>query len=150
LAVERVNEGRSQKEVAEFLGVAKSTISGWLKTYREQGRLGLASKSRSGRPRRLSAEQEDEVLSWFSRSPTEFGFDSELWTAPRVTKLIYQQWKIRFHVRYINQWLAQRRITPQKPCRQPRERDEAKIRHWVRYQWPRLKNGRRSSAPILF
>lgn len=149
LAVERVNGGQSQIEVARFLGVGKSTVSAWMKTYRDEGSDGLASKPRSGRPRKLSTEQEAEVLSWFSRSPTEFGFDSELWTAPRVTELIRRKLKVRFHARYINYWLAQRRITPQKPTRQPRERDDTKIRHWMRYEWPRLKNGRRSSAPIL-
>jgi transposase len=150
LAVERVNEGWLQQEVAEFLEVAKSTVSGWMKSYRERGSDGLASKSRSGRPRKLSREQEEEVLSWFGRSATEFGFPNELWTAPRVTELIRRRFKIEFHPRYICQWLAKRRITPQKPCRQPRERDEVKIRHWVRYIWPRLKNGRRRSARISF
>jgi transposase len=149
LAVEWVDGGQKQTEVAQLLGVGKSTVPGWMKTFRDQGSAALASKPRSGRPRKLSTEQENEVLSWFSRSPTEFGFDTELWTAPRVTELIRRKWKIRFHVRYINQWLAQRRITPQKPTRQPRERDEAKIRKWVRYEWPRVKNGRRSSARIL-
>jgi transposase len=150
LAVQRVNEGRSQKEVAAFLGVSKGTVSGWVKAYREQGDSALASKSRSGRPRKLSAEQEQEVLSWFSRPPTDFGFDNELWTAPRVAKLIERKWRIHFNARYISQWLAERRITPQKPCRQPRERDESKIRHWTRYVWPRVKNGQRSSARISF
>jgi transposase len=150
LAVERVNEGWQQQEVAEFFGVAKSTVSEWMKAYRNGGPEALASKSRSGRPRKLSPEQEQEVLSWFGRSATEFGFANELWTAPRVTELIRRRFKIDFHPRYVCQWLAERRITPQKPCRQPRERDEAAIRHWVRYTWPRVKNGRRWSARTSF
>jgi hypothetical protein len=44
----------------------------------------------------------------------------------------------------------QRRITPQKPRSVPRERDEEQIRHWLRYRWPRLKNGLGSFARISF
>ena len=146
LAVQRVLEGYSQQEVAKFLGVAKSTVSGWMKAHRERGDAGLAAGTGGGRPRKLSPEQEAEVLTWFNRPATDFGFPTELWTAPRVAQLIERKWQIQFHERYLNQWLAERRITPQKPRRVPRERDDNKIRHWLRYQWPRVKNGRKSAA----
>jgi transposase len=146
LAVERVNEGWTQQAVAQFLGIAKSTVCGWMKSYRVGGAKALRSRPHTGRPRKLSAAQERSVLSWFSRSPMEFGFANELWTASRVAQLIRKEWKICFHPRYLNQWLAERRITPQKPYRQPRERDEKTIRHWARYTWPRLKNERGRSA----
>jgi transposase len=95
----------------------------------------------------LTRSQESQVLRWFLKSATNFGFPNELWTAPRVAQVIRRKWKISFHPRYLNQWLAERRITPQKPMRQPRERDEAAIKHWVRYRWPSLKNARASCAP---
>ena len=148
LAVARVKEGRSQQEVAEFLGVSPGTVSGWMKAYRERGSKGLLAKPHPGRPRRLNPEQEREVVSWFSRSPTEFGFPNELWTAGRVAQLIRRTFRIRFHPRYVSHWLAQRRITPQKPRRVPRERDQRTINNWVRTEWPRLQNGRRISGPI--
>jgi transposase len=150
LAVERVLEGYSQQEAADFLGVAKSSVSGWMKTYRDRGQQGLAAKPHSGRPRKLTKQQETTVLSWFTKSATEFGFANELWTAPRVAKLIRDKWDVKFHTRYINQWLAERRITPQKPQRQPRERDENRIRKWLRYDWPRLQNAPRSCARISY
>jgi transposase len=142
LAVERVLEGRSQQEVAEFLGVAKSSVSGWMKAYREGGCEGLAARPHPGKPPKLTLEQEQQVLSWFQRSPTEFGFGNELWTAKRVKQLIHGEFDVEFHPRYISQWLARRRITPQKPRRVPRERNEQAIQEWVRKEWPRLKNAR--------
>jgi transposase len=96
----------------------------------------------------LNLEQEREVVSWFSRSPTEFGFPNELWTAGRVAQLIRRTFRIKFHPRYLSHWLAQRRITPQKPRRVPRERDQRTINNWVRAEWPRLQNRRRTSGPI--
>jgi transposase len=110
----------------------------------------LAAKQSPGRPRQLTSAQETEVMGWFSRSPTEFGFSTELWTAPRVAKLIVKKFRVRFHPRYINQWLAQRRITPQKPAHQARERDEREVRRWLRKEWPRIKKVRRGVERIWY
>src|SRR4051794_7535474 len=87
LAVERVSEGYSQQEVAEFLGVSKSAVCTWVQAHRRGGPAALAAKPHPGKPPKLTAEQEQEVLSWFQRSPTEFGFGNELWTAGRVAQL---------------------------------------------------------------
>ena len=139
LAVDRVRSGYTHQEVAEFLEVCRASVTRWMARYREQGRRGLKAKPHPGRTPKLTAEQEQEVLSWFSRSPTEFGWATELWSAPRVTALIRRKFRVKFHPRYINQWLAQRRITPQKPTRQARERNEREIRRWLREEWPRIK-----------
>jgi len=149
LGVQRVLEGRSQAEVARFLGVTRSAVCKWVEASRA-GPEGLSAKAGRGRPRKLSRQREEQVLRWFRKPATSFGFSNELWTAPRVAEVIRRKWKVQFHPRYINQWLAERRITPQKPRRQPRQRDDEAIRHWVRYVWPHVKNERASCARISF
>jgi transposase len=99
----------------------------------------LKAKPHPGRPPRLSASQERQVLQWFRRSPREFGFPTDLWSAPRVTGLIQRKFGKEFHPHYINQWLAERRVTPQKPERQARERNDREVRRWLRKEWPRIK-----------
>ena len=71
------------------------------------------------------------VKSWDGSGvrPQSFGFPTELWTAARTAQVIYRKWRIKFHPRYLSQWLAERRITPQKP----------------RFQAPRARR-RRSAA----
>jgi transposase len=150
LAVDRVDSGYTQKEVADFLGVHRSTVWRWMQHFRQQGRAGLKAKRHPGRTPKLTPPQEREVLSWFARSPTEFGFSTELWTAPRVATLIRRAFGVRFHPRYLNQWLAERRITPQKPRRRPRERNDAEIRRWLAEDWPRIKKGRPVAGPIWY
>lgn len=140
-AVAFVRSGRPQLEAAAAFGVAASTICGWMKKFRRRGEAGLAARHGSGRPSKLSPRQERQVLGWFLKPATEFGFANELWTAPRVALLIKRKFGVKFHVRYVNQWLAERRITPQKPRRRPRERDDERIERWKRYNWPQIKNG---------
>jgi transposase len=110
--------------------------------YRQDRRRGLAAKPHPGRPAKLTVHQAGLVLNWLRKSPTSFGFATELWTAPRVAQVIQRKFKVSFHPRYLNEWLTARNITPQKPQHYARERDESAIKRWTRYKWPRIKNAR--------
>ena len=48
-------------------------------------------------------------------------------------QLIERTFGVRFHPRYLNEWLTARDITPQKPKRQARERDQDEIDRWRRW-----------------
>ena len=150
LAVARLNSGYTQQEVANFFDVHTRSVQRWERAYREGGMAALKAKPHPGRPPRLSASQERQVLQWFRRSPREFGFPTDLWSAPRVTKLIQRKFGKEFHPHYINQWLAERRVTPQKPERQARERDERGVRNWLRKEWPRIKKSPSVGVRISF
>lgn len=142
LAMDRLQEGYSQDEVARFLGVHVRSVQRWVASFRCQGSKGLAAKPAPGRPAKLSARQERIVLGWLAKSPTAFGFANELWTARRVGQLIEQKFGVHFHPRYLNAWLSCRGITPQKPQRVFRERNQAAIDTWLRVRWPEiLKKG---------
>jgi transposase len=121
-----------------------------MKAFREEGMRGLKAKPVPGRPPTLSWRQEQAVLRWFRKSPREFGFSTELWTGARVSELIQRRFRKRLHPHYVLQWLAERRITPQKPERQARERNEREVRRWLREEWPRIKKVLGVSAPTWF
>jgi transposase len=139
LAVTRITEGWPQTKVAALLGVNPRTVRNWWARHRADPQHGLDAKLHPGRSPKLTPDQEDVVLSWFARSATDFGFANELWTAGRVAQLIQQRWGVRFNPRYLSAWLARRRITPQKPEKQARERDPAKIERWRNDDWPAVK-----------
>jgi transposase len=150
LAVTRVQEGYSQAEVARFLGVHVRTVRRWVADYRRDGDAGLAARQHPGPTPRLTPEQERVVLGWFRKCPTEFGCPTELWTAPRVAQLIERTFGVTFHPRYLNAWLTARGITPQKPKRQSRERDQEEIDRWIEEDWPRIQEtARREDAHIV-
>src|SRR5262245_33061964 len=139
LAVQRVLDGYSTEEVAEFLGVDSSSVRRWVAAFRQQGAAGLASRPVTGRPPKLTRTQEKVVRRWLADNPTEHGFATELWTAPRLARLIEEEWDIRLHPDYLTVWLRQRGFTPQKPRRRARERDEEAIAVWLAQDWPRIK-----------
>jgi transposase len=139
LAVQRVLGGFSVEEVAEFLGVDPRSVRRWIAAYREGGGPSLLCRPVSGRPPKLNLTQEKIVRRWLAESPTEHGFETELWTASRLGQLIQEEFGIRLNPRYLSAWLRDRGFTPQKPQRVPRERDPKAIAAWLQSDWPRIK-----------
>src|SRR5436305_2820723 len=150
VAVQRVVEGYSPQEAADFLGVDPSSVRRWLAAYRRRGGDGLTAQAVPGRSPKLTRTQEKIALRWLSESPTEYGFATDLWSAPRLAQLIEQEFDVHFHPRYLSTWLRQRGYTPQKPRRVPREKDEEAIARWLETDWPRIKRkARRRGACLL-
>jgi transposase len=153
LAIERIVEGYSTQEVADFLGVTPRSVWRWLAAFRCHGSDGLAAwpGGGPGRPPKLSTTQEKITLRWLTDAPTEFGFPTDLWSAPRLSQLIEQEFGVHFHPHYLSTWLRQRGYTPQKPQRVPREQDDEAITRWLKQDWPRIKGkARRRGACLLF
>jgi transposase len=147
LAVQRLRDGYCTEEVADFLGVDPRSVRRWWAAF-HAGPATLAARAAPGRPPKLTIAQEKVIRRWLAESPTTFGFDTELWTAPRLARLIEAEFGTRLNPRYLSSWLRARRFTPQKPQRVPRERDEQAVAAWLAHDWARIKRGRGGAAPI--
>src|SRR5262245_62306299 len=108
LAVTRITEGWPQTKVDAFLGVHPRTVRDWWARHRADPQHGLDAKPHPGRTPKLTADQENLVLSWFDHSATDFGFPNELWTAGGVAKLIGQALVVNFTTHLFTAWLAGR------------------------------------------
>lgn len=148
LAVQRVLDGYQVDEVADFLGVHRTTVSRWFAAFRAKGAAGLSVGASPGRPRKLTTTQEKIVLRWLTDDPTQHGFPTALWTADRLGQLIKRELDVSFNPRYLSAWLRDRGFTPQKPERVPRERDPEEIQRWLAADWPRIKKKPGGRKPI--
>lgn len=142
LAVSCVLAGEEAAEVAEFLGVHASSVRRWARAFESGGGWALAPAPVAGRPPKLTAAQEARVLYWVGCDARTFGFESDWWTAPRLARVVAERLGVRFHPRYLNDWLARRGVSPQVPALAPRERDYAAIGRWFARDWPAIKRGR--------
>jgi transposase len=139
LTIERVCDGDTPREAAEQVGVSLRSVRRWLRAWRCRGEEGLIGGHSPGAPRKLTSEQESQILGWLEAEPGEFGFPTQRWTAVRLGVLIEHFFGVQMNHRYLNAWLWHRGITPQLPQRKPRERDDQAIETWVRHEWPRIK-----------
>jgi transposase len=59
----------------------------------------LAEGERSGRPRRLSQKQLEEVSHMLRRNPMDFGLNVSLWDGKALSELVARHWGIPLGVR---------------------------------------------------
>jgi transposase len=149
LAVQRVLDGYTADEVADFLAVHRSSVYHWLAAFRCRGDAGLAARPAPGRPRKLSHTHEKIVFRWLAELPTQHGFPTDLWTADRLAQLIERDLGVSLDAHYLCAWLRRHDYTPQKPRRVPRERDERAIDLWLAKDWPRIKRLARQRGACL-
>jgi transposase len=148
-AIELLRQGMQPHEVAARLGVDRRSVRRWNRAHRQAGTGALKSKPAPGRPPKLSAEQRRALVTMVLQGPLAFGFNTELWTCRRIAKLIRSQFGVEYHPDHLGRLLHSCGLTPQRPHRLAKERDEVEIRRWVREKWPRLKKKPAASERTL-
>lgn len=138
-AIALLKEGWQPVEVARRLGVDRRSVRRWRAAFEQQGRAGLKAKPVPGRPLKLDVEARRKLEQRLLEGPRACGYDTDLWTCPRVAALIRREFHVTYHVDHIGRLLRSLGWTPQKPTRKARERDEERIQGWTREHWPRVK-----------
>ncbi len=107
--------GWKQKDIAEALGVTRGAVSQWIKRGREGGEAALKDRPKPGAPRRLSTAERLQLPDLLARGAESFGFRGEVWTCPRVAKVIEREFGVRYHPAHVSRMLKDLDWTPQKP-----------------------------------
>jgi transposase len=137
-----LERGLKQSEIARQLRVARQTVARWVHEYRAQGKSALKKAGRAGRLPRLNEQQRQQLEKLLFRGPEQLGYETPLWTCPRVAHLIEQEFGVRYHEGHVWKILVSLRWSPQRPEGRARERNEEKIQHWKKKVWPALKKKR--------
>jgi transposase len=138
-------QGLPQAEIARRLGVSRQTASRWHARWRRGGRAGLAGPGRWGRPSRLSDADWRRVEHALLAGAQAHGFDTDLWTLPRVAEVIWRLTGVSYHPGHVWWLLRRHHWSPQRLARRASERDEAAIARWRAEDWPRIKRGHSSA-----
>lgn len=138
-AWELYQQGWKAVRIAEALGVTRGAVSQWLKAGREGGMEALRQRQRTGRKRRLGAEEMRVLRDLLEKGAEAAGFRGEIWTRQRVAKLIQREFKVKLSPRQVGRLLAEVGWTRQQPLVRASQRDPAAIEQWRRETWPDLK-----------
>lgn len=138
-AASLLRRGISQAEVARVLGVHRQTVHRWAGRLEAKGRKGLHKAGRAGRKPRLDAAQVGQIREGLKRGPQALGYETSLWTAPRVADLIARECGIRYHPGHVWKLLRQMGWSCQRPVGRALERNPQAIRRWKQKRWPELK-----------
>lgn len=138
----------SLHEIARRIGCHASSVLRWRNAFRSKGPDGLKAKPASGRPPRLSSQQQQRLVCLLAQGAVAHGYRTELWTTQRIAALIEQRWGVRYHRNHVGKLLHRVGWSHQKPERRAIERDEAAIQTWKQTVWPRVKKTPRGGQPI--
>jgi transposase len=105
-AVARVKRGESTTAVARSLGVCIQSVQRWARQFRPSGGKGLRRLPKSGPNPKLARDKLARLPRMLARGPLAHGFDTPVWTAERITLLIWRHFRIRYSPEYA------RRILP--------------------------------------
>ena len=91
-AIRLREQGKRIGEIANYLGVHRTTVSGWWRQYQQEGEVALKQQPRGvklGEGRTLSPVEEATVQQLMqAHFPDELNIDSALWTRAAVQTLI--------------------------------------------------------------
>jgi transposase len=138
-AWELFQQGWSQKQIAQALGVTIGAVSHWLVRARQAGSTALHDQPRPGPQPRLSPEQQAQVLARLRQGAEASGFRGERWTQKRIREVIRRECGVTYHPGHISRLLHEWNWSRQKPVRRARQRDEVAIQEWREKRYPALR-----------
>jgi transposase len=152
IAVQRVLDGEVAAEVSRSYGLGDRTIYVWMRKYREGGFEALDPITRTGRNRKLTEVEAQEVKRWIlGGDPRQHGFDFGLWTRQIVADLIADRFGIDLSLTSVGELLHRLDLTPQKPLRRAYERDEEAVEEWKEKEYPKIvKKAKKQGADIFW
>jgi transposase len=144
LGMRLLAQGRGVNDVARSLDVPQSTVSGWKARLAQDGPQAVKDRPRSGRPKRLTPEQVDQLREALDAGPLAAGYRTDLWTLPRIRQLIHDRFDVDFNVNYLGTFIKRLGYSRQKPATQARQQDPAEVERFRTQTWPEvLKKGSR-------
>jgi transposase len=141
-AIRLRQQGKRVKDISEYLGVHRNTVSEWWWEYEQDGEGGLYQRARGrqvGDGRILAVEEEEAIQAAMQDHwPEEYGIDSALWTRRAVQGLIEQVCGIKLPVRTVGDYLRRWGYTPKKPIQRAYEQDPEAVKAWLEEVYPQI------------
>ncbi|WP_170130908.1 winged helix-turn-helix domain-containing protein [Deinococcus yavapaiensis] len=141
-AVPMLEARRPLPEIAAELGVHRHTVEKWSMKYNHGGPDALKRTVSSGRPPRLTPEQEQQLLDALALGCAHHGFPAEQWTMKRVCVVVERLFGVKYHVDGLRPKMRALGLTPQKPTKRAIERDDEQIETFAKETLPEIKKSR--------
>lgn len=138
--------------VARIYQIPQRTIFDWLSLYRSGGWDTLKEGRRSGRPRKVSAED----MKWIYNSvtlgnPQHYQFDFCLWTLNTLRALIERELGIKLSKSSVSRLLGHLGLSPQRPIYKSYKQDPRKVEQYLAETFPEaVTKAREMGAEIYF
>ena len=132
LAILKLYEGKSPRQVAGELFVTPQIVRKWIHKWNELGPKGLVDIPQSGRPPFLTAKEQAEVIQDLLKSPGESGFDYSNWMLKLMVEHVKRKYGVEITQSGIWRMLKRHNVTRLVPRPLPAKADPEKNKNFLR------------------
>ena len=90
-----LNDGKTQQEIADFLGISKNTVCYWCVHGDGDNFESLKDKRMKGNNQKSTGKYEEILLATIEKEPGELGYEFGRWTAQRLAIYLEEQTGIK-------------------------------------------------------
>jgi transposase len=105
-AVALRKHGFGPTEIARRLGTTPQTVCLWVRQAKAGGPDALKARLHPGRPCKLNTRQRRALAARLLKGAVASGFATDLWTCPRIARLIADRYGVTYHVSAIPHLMA--------------------------------------------
>jgi transposase len=143
-------KGKDIGDIADFCGVHYTAVYKWIRIYKQKGFGGLKRRKAKGAEPKLNKKDKKQIIFWLKRSAMEFGFETPLWDCKRIQRMIKKELNKTIAISNLWENLRRWKLTPQKPEKEALERDQRKVKKWIKEEWPKIQEHRRRWQAMLY
>ena len=125
--------------IAHELRVSRQSVSRWYEQWKRGGSGALRGAGRAGRKPKLEPQELRPVEEALRMGARAHGFDTDLWTLPRVAVVVERLSGVHYHPGHVWKILGSIDWTLQRPAKRAKERNPEKVKRWVDKRWPEVK-----------
>ncbi|MCM3736999.1 IS630 family transposase [Bacillus cytotoxicus] len=135
-------QGYSRKKIVNMVGRSEKTIYNYVNAYKEKGLDGLTMGQSPGAPRKLTSEQEQELVQVIAtKLPIDVGFPAKHnWTLAIIASFIKREWGQTYTLRGVSRLLYEDLgLSYTKPTYTLAKADGEKQKEFIEKTFPAIK-----------
>lgn len=150
-AVAQIEAGAHPDDVAEVLGLHRSTVFGWVAKYREGGKGALKARPVPGRPPKLAGAQLRRLYTLIvGGDPRQLQFEFALWTREMVRQLIRREFGVALSVVSVGRLLRKLGLSPQRPLHRAYEQNPEAVAAWKKETYPAIAAAAQEEGATIY
>ncbi len=144
-----IGRGEPVAEVADSLGISRSSVYAWLSAFLLQGVNGLKVQWKGGRSRKLTPTQRQQLADIIKAGPQAAGFPTGCWQALLIQQVIQREFKVSYNVHYVAALLHGLGFSFQKARFVSDHLDEVARAAWMITVWPAWRDQAQAAQGLL-
>lgn len=139
-AVRLYKRDHSLSDIGRLLHVSRQAVHKWVRKYSHAGQSALTATIATGRPGKTAKDELSQALAQLiEKGAQAYGYPVDAWTTATLRDVLKKTLHVSYHRDHIRKLMHQFGYSCQRPQKKAIERDEEKIKHWVRYTWAQIK-----------